>query len=97
MDLSSKIPPDGPHELSLYIAGSSPRSLRAIRNLERICESQLSGRYHLEVVDIYKEPRRAIQDQIIAIPTLIKRSPGMLRRIIGDLSQTTLVLQGLGL
>jgi circadian clock protein KaiB len=51
----------------------------------------------LEVVDIYKEPRRAIQDQIIAIPTLIKRSPGMLRRIIGDLSQTTLVLQGLGL
>ena len=85
----------GPHQLRLYVAGSSPRSLRAVQNLKRICESELSGRYNLEVVDIYKEPRRAITDQIIAIPTLIKEAPGTLRRIIGDLSQTALVLQGL--
>jgi len=87
----------GPHRLRLYVAGSSPRSLRAVQNLKRICESELSGRYNLEVVDIYKQPRRAVTDQIIAIPTLIKEAPGTLRRIIGDLSQTALVLQGLGI
>jgi circadian clock protein KaiB len=65
--------------------------------LKRICESELAGRYNLEVVDIYREPRRAIQDQIIAIPTLIKQAPGVLRRIIGDLSETAAVLHGLGI
>ena len=89
--------PAGAHELRLYVAGSSPRSLRAVQNLKRICESELSGHYSLEVVDIYREPARAAQDQIIAIPTLIKQAPGALRRIIGDLSETSVLRKGLGL
>jgi len=87
----------GPHRLRLYIAGSSPRSLRAVQNVKRICESELSGSYNLEVVDIYKEPRRAAEDQIVAIPTLIKQAPGVLRRMIGDMSETALLRQGLGI
>ena len=87
----------GPHRLRLYVAGSSPRSLRAVQNVRRVCESDLAGRYSLEVVDIYKEPRRATEDQIVAIPTLIKEAPGLVRRMVGDLSQTALLRQGLGL
>ena len=87
----------GFHKLRLYVAGSAPRSLRAIDNVKRVCNSELKGRYSLEVVDIYRHPRRATQDQIIAIPTLIKEAPGMLRRMIGDMSETTLLRQGLGL
>jgi len=85
----------GLHRLRLYVAGSAPRSLRAIHNLKHLCEQELSGRYALEIVDIYKEPRRAAQDQIIAIPTLIKEAPGLVRRMIGDLSRTALVRAGL--
>jgi circadian clock protein KaiB len=62
-----------------------------------VCETELAGQYQLEVVDIYKEPRRAVEDQIVAIPTLIKRAPGIVRRLIGDLSELALVRQGLGL
>jgi circadian clock protein KaiB len=87
----------GPHDLRLYVAGSSPRSLRAIQNVTRVCESELAGRYKLEVVDIYKHPRRATDDQVVAIPTLIKAAPGLVRRMIGDMSETTLLRQGLGL
>jgi circadian clock protein KaiB len=87
----------GPHRLRLYVAGFSPRSVRAIDNVRRICESELSGRYNLEVIDIYKRPRSAVDDQIIAIPTLIKEAPGMVRRMIGDMSETTLLRLGLGL
>jgi circadian clock protein KaiB len=87
----------GPHRLRLYVAGSSPRSLRAVQNVRRVCESELAGRYNLEVVDIYKEPRRATEDQIVAIPTLIKEAPGLVRRMVGDLSQTALLRQGLGI
>ena len=79
------------------MAGSSPRSLRAVENLTRLCEKELNGRYNLEVVDIYKEPRRAAEDEIIAIPTLIKQAPGAVRRMIGDLSEFAMVRQGLGL
>jgi len=94
-----KTPPAGaiPHRLRLYVAGSSPRSLRAIQNVKRLCESRLAGHYDLEVVDIYKEPRRAGEDQIVAIPTLIKQAPGLVRRMIGDLSQTASLLKGLDL
>jgi circadian clock protein KaiB len=81
----------------LYVAGSAPRSLRAIDNVRRVCEAELAGRYSLEVVDIYKKPLRAAEDQIIAIPTLIKEAPGMIRRMIGDMSETSLLRQGLGL
>lgn len=83
------------HRLRLYVAGSSPRSLRAVRDVKRVCESKLAGRYNLEVVDIYQEPRRAAEDRIVAIPTLIKQAPGMVRRMIGDLSEAALLRQGL--
>jgi len=86
-----------PHRLRLYVAGSTPRSLRAIHNLKHICETELAGRYELEVVDIYKEPKRALEDQIIAIPTLIKCAPGAVRRLIGDLSEIAAVRRGLEL
>jgi circadian clock protein KaiB len=79
------------------VAGSSPRSLRAVHNVRRVCESELAGQYQLEVVDIYKYPRRAAEDQVVAIPTLIKDAPGMVRRMIGDMSETVLLRQGLGL
>ena len=87
----------GPHRLRLYVAGSGPRSLRAVQNIKRVCDSELLGRYSLEVVDIYKEPGRAAEDQIVAIPTLIKQAPGLVRRMIGDLSETAVLRQGLGL
>jgi circadian clock protein KaiB len=79
------------------VAGSTPRSLRAIENVTRVCESELSGRYRLEVVDIYKKPLRAVHDQVVAIPTLIKEAPGLVRRMVGDMSETSLLRQGLGL
>jgi circadian clock protein KaiB len=62
-----------------------------------VCEAELAGRYELEVVDIYKEPSRATQDQIVAIPTLIKDAPGAIRRMVGDLSETAVLREGLGL
>jgi len=65
--------------------------------VKRICEAELAGKYHLEVVDIYQEPRRATEDQVIAIPTLIKQAPGVIRRLIGDLSDTSVLRKGLGL
>ena len=69
--------------------------MRAVHNARRICEAELGGHYELEVVDIYKEPERATADQIVAIPTLIKHAPGLLRRMIGDLSETALVRERL--
>ena len=86
-----------PHRLKLYVAGSGPRSMRAIENLTRLCERELAGHYKLEVVDIYQQPKRAADDDIVAIPTLIKHAPGEIRRMIGDLSELSLVRQGLGL
>lgn len=87
----------GMHRLRLYVAGSSPRSLRAVQEVKRVCESKLAGRYNLEVVDIYQEPCRAAEDRIVAIPTLIKQAPGLVRRMIGDLSEAALLRQGLDL
>jgi circadian clock protein KaiB len=88
---------EGPHVLKLFVAGSSPRSLRAIRNVARLCETDLAGRYQLEVVDIYKQPELAGAEQIVAVPTLIKKAPGGPRRVIGDLSETELVRTRLGI
>ena len=85
------------HELRLYVAGPDVRSIRALRNIKRICEAELAGRYQLEVVDLYKQPNRATEDQIVAVPTLIKHAPGQVRRLIGDLSQEAQVLRGLEL
>ena len=85
------------HELRLYVAGTTPRSLRAVQNIKRICDAELTDHYHLEVVDVYKEPSRLKQDQVVAIPTLIKFAPGEVKRLIGDLSQEAQVRKGLGL
>lgn len=83
--------------LVLYVTGSTPQSVRAIDNIKTICEKHLHGKYNLEVVDLYQNPGLAKGDQIIAAPTLIKKLPLPLRRIIGDLSVTEKVLIGLDL
>lgn len=79
----------------LYVTGSSPRSLRAVYNLKRFCEEHLTDEYDLEVIDIYKNPDAAREEQIIAAPTLIKSVPAPLRRFVGDLSNTEKLLSGL--
>jgi circadian clock protein KaiB len=81
--------------LRLYVAGQTPRSLRAIDNLQRICEDELVGRYHIEIIDLVQHPQRAREDEIIAVPTLVRQLPRPLRKIIGDLSDTRQVLVGL--
>ena len=83
--------------LRLYITGMTPQSVRAIANVKKICEEHLQGRYELEVVDLYQQPKLAAGEQIIAAPTLIKKLPLPLRRIIGDMSKTERVLVGLDL
>lgn len=84
-------------ELRLYVAGQTPRSLAAFTNLKKICEEHLAGRYHIEVIDLLKNPQLASGDQILAIPTLVRKLPLPLRKIIGDLSNTERVLVGLDL
>jgi circadian clock protein KaiB len=81
--------------LKLYVAGLSPKSAAAIANIKKICEENLQGRYQLDVIDLYQQPQLAEGEQIIAIPTLIRKLPLPLRRIIGDLSNTERVLVGL--
>jgi circadian clock protein KaiB len=83
--------------LRLYIAGTSARSSRAVTNIRHICESNLNGRYDLEVIDIYQKPALARGEQIIAAPTLVKKLPAPLRRFIGDLSDTQRILVGMDL
>ena len=83
--------------LRLYTAGQSPKSLAALDNLKRVCEEHLPGRYSIEVIDLLKNPRLAKDDQIVAIPTLVRKLPEPLRRIVGDLSDTERTLVGLQL
>lgn len=83
--------------LRLYIAGSSDRSIRAVQNAREICDEYLADRFDLEVVDIFQQPQLAKDDQILAVPTLIKKLPSPLRRFIGDLSNRDVVLVGLDL
>lgn len=83
--------------LRLYVTGLTPRSSRAVRNLKAVCDEYLAGRYDLEVIDIYQQPALARGEQIIAAPTLIKKLPLPVRRIIGDLSDRERVLVGLDL
>lgn len=85
------------YKLRLYITGMTPNSKRAVENIKNICEEYLQGRYELEVVDIYQQPKLAEGEQIIAAPTLIKHAPHPLRRLIGDMSDTDKVLSGLDL
>jgi len=83
--------------LRLYIAGQTPKSLAAISNLHRICEQHLAGKFQIEVIDLLKTPELAEADKIIAIPTLVRKLPEPLRKIIGDLSNTEKTLVGLQL
>ena len=88
---------DGFWTMRLYVAGQSPRSISAISNLRRICEEHVPGRYDLEIIDLVRNPELAKADQIVAIPTLIKKLPIPVGRIIGDLSATDRVLVSLEL
>jgi len=84
-------------ELRLYVAGQTPKSLAAFANLKKICEEHLAGQDHIEVIDLLKQPQLASGDQILAIPTLVRKLPEPIRKIIGDLSNTERVLVGLNL
>lgn len=84
-------------ELRLYIAGQTPRSVAAFANVKRLCEEHLPGRYKIEVIDLLLNPQLAAGDQIVAIPTLVRKLPEPLRRIVGDLSNTERALVGLQL
>lgn len=83
------------YDLRLYVAGHTDRSVRALSNLKRICEEHLAGRYSIEVIDLLVEPQLAVGDQIMALPTLVRRLPPPLKKVIGDLSNEERVLVGL--
>ena len=83
--------------LRLYVAGQTPRSVLAFANLRQICEEHLAGRYQIEIIDLQAQPELAREDQILAIPTLVRALPAPVRRLIGDLSHTERVLVGLDL
>jgi circadian clock protein KaiB len=94
--------PDGPqrmageiYDLRLYIAGQTRKSVTALANLRRICEEHLAGQYRIEIVDLLAHPDQARRDQVLAIPTLVRRLPEPIKRIIGDLSNSERVLVGL--
>jgi circadian clock protein KaiB len=85
----------GKYNLRLYVAGQTPKSLSAVANLKRICEENLAGRYTIDVIDLLVTPQLAEGDQIVAVPTLVRRLPPPIKRIIGNLSDTERVLVGL--
>ena len=85
------------YQLRLYVAGQTPKSVQAFTNLKQICEQHLHGRYKIEIVDLLKNPQLAGGDQILALPTLVRRLPEPIKKIIGDLSNTERVLVGLDL
>jgi circadian clock protein KaiB len=95
--LFAEAAPDERYVLRLYVTGMTARSARAVKNLQAICDEYLDGRYDLEVVDIYQQPALVKGEQIIAAPTLIKKLPLPMRRIIGDMSNRQGVLLGLDL
>lgn len=93
----SVVDPNQTYQLRLYVAGKTPNSLRAFANLKRICEEHLAGRYTIEVIDLLENPRLAVGDQILAIPTLVRKLPPPVKKIIGSLVDTERVLVGLDL
>lgn len=84
-------------DLRLYVAGQTPKSIAAFANLKRLCEEHLAGQYRIEVVDLVQHPQLAAGDQILAVPTLVRKLPEPIKKIIGDLSNTERVLVGLDL
>ena len=97
LEWAAQTPPADHYVLRLYVTGMTPRSSRAVRNLQEICNEYLEGRFDLEVIDLYQQPVLAKGEQIIAAPTLVKKLPLPMRRIIGDMSNRHLVLLGLDL
>lgn len=105
MNTPNEVPPELTHpepaeenwELRLYVAGKTPRSLAALANLKKYCEEHLQGKYTIEVIDLLVQPQLAEGDQILAIPTLVKKVPEPIRKIIGDLSNEEKVLVGLNI
>ena len=90
--------PTGPaYHLRLYVAGQTPKSVMALNNLKEICEEHLQGRYQIEVIDLLVQPQLAAGDQILAVPTLVRKVPEPIRKIIGDLSNEEKVLVGLNI
>jgi circadian clock protein KaiB len=89
--------PEESWALRLYVAGATPRAIAALENLKKICEEHLAGKYSIEVVDLLQNPKLASGDQILAVPTLVRKLPEPVRKIIGDLSDTERVLVGLDL
>ncbi len=85
------------YQLRLYIAGQTPKSVLASRNLQQICEAHLQGRYEIEIIDLLENAQLARGDQVLAVPTLVRRLPEPIKKIIGDLSNTERVLLGLDL
>lgn len=86
-----------PFHFRLYISGTTPQSQRAVANLKWICDTHLDGRHSLEIIDVYQTPTRAKEDQIIAVPTLVKVSPAPMRQLLGDLSDRPRILNALGI
>lgn len=86
---------DEQYDLRLYVAGQTPKSMAAIANLKHICDTHLAGRYSIQIIDLVETPQLAIRDHILAIPTLIRRLPEPLKRIIGDMSKAERVIVGL--
>lgn len=89
--------PGGLYNLRLYVAGQTPKSITALANLKKVCEEHLAGRYQIEVIDLLEHPQLAAGDQILAVPTLVRRLPEPLKRIIGNLSNVERILVGLDL
>jgi len=92
---ANAIDPDEYYDLRLYVAGQTPKSMAAFANLKQICDLHLLGKYRIEVIDLTKKPHRAKDDEIIALPTLVRRHPEPVRKIIGDLCDTRRALVGL--
>jgi circadian clock protein KaiB len=93
--MAQEVPDPNFYDLRLYVAGQTPKSVAALANLKRFCEEHLAGKYKIEVVDLVENPKLARSDQILAIPTLVRRLPEPIRKIIGDLSNSERVLVGL--
>src|SRR5687767_4857656 len=97
MAITKKVPENEIYQLRLYIAGQTPKSVLALKNIKKYCEEHLHGKYTIEIVDLLKNPQLAEGDQILAIPTLVRKFPEPLRKIIGDLSNEEKVLVGLNI
>ena len=96
-EMMTTSPEGAAYQLRLYVAGQTPKSVLAFANLKRICEEHLHGRYEIEIIDLIGNPKLARGDQILAVPTLVRRLPEPIKKIIGDLSNTERVLVGLDL